>query len=97
MTTRGSGEWVTDDSIEPGSFSLLCALSQPKIDVKLQRKRVNFLGRKIVADEPDERKEDTDDESEEDEARHPLIVHDRDPEQNLEALRNPDMYRQNLA
>ena len=36
-----------------------------------------------VADEPDERKEDSDDESEEDEARHPLIVHDRDPEQNL--------------
>ena len=60
-------------------------------------KRVNFLGRKIVADEPDERKEDSDDESEEDEARHPLIVHDRDPEQNLEALRNPDAYRQNLA
>ena len=41
--------------------------------------------------------EDSDDESEEDEARHPLIVHDRDPEQNLEALRNPDAYRQNLA
>ena len=55
------------------------------------------MGRKIVADEPDERKEDSDDESEEDEARHPLIVHDRDPEQNLEALRNPDRYRQNLA
>ena len=44
-----------------------------------------------------QRKEDSDDESEEDEARHPLIVHDRDPEQNLEALRNPDAYRQNLA
>ena len=69
----------------------------PPFEVKLQRKRVNFLGRKIVADEPDERKEDSDDESEEDEARHPLIVHDRDPEQNLEALRNPDAYRQNLA
>lgn len=69
----------------------------PPFEVKLQRKRVNFLGRKIVADEPDERKEDSDDESEEDEARHPLIVHDRDPEQNLEALRNPDRYRQNLA
>ena len=55
------------------------------------------MGRKIVADEPDERKEDSDDESEEDEARHPLIVHDRDPEQNLEALRDPSRYRQNLA
>ena len=63
----------------------------------LLRKRVNFLQRKIVADEPDERKEDSDDESEEDEARHPLIVHDRDPEQNLEALRDPSRYRQNLA
>ena len=69
----------------------------PPFEVKLQRKRVNFLGRKIVADEPDERKEDSDDESEEDEARHPLIVHDRDPEQNLEALRDPSRYRQNLA
>ena len=69
----------------------------PPFEVKLQRKRVNFLGRKIVADEPDERKEDSDDESEDEEARHPLIVHDRDPEQNLEALRNPDRYRQNLA
>ena len=35
----------------------------PPFEVKLQRKRVNFLGRKIVADEPDERKEDSDDES----------------------------------
>ena len=69
----------------------------PPFEVKLQRKRVNFLGRKIVADEPDERKEDSDDESEEDEARHPLIVHDRDPEQNLEALRDPSRFRQNLA
>ena len=41
--------------------------------------------------------EDSEDEESEDEARHPLIVHDRDPEQNLEALRNPDAYRQNLA
>ena len=40
---------------------------------------------------------DSDDESEEDEARHPLIVHDRDPEQNLEALRDPSRFRQNLA
>ena len=66
-------------------------------EVKLQRKRVNFLQRKIVADEPDERKEDSDDEESDDEARHPLIVHDRDPEQNLEALRDPSRYRQNLA
>jgi len=55
------------------------------------------LQRKIVADEPDERKEDSDDEESDDEARHPLIVHDRDPEQNLEALRDPSRYRQNLA
>ena len=66
-------------------------------EVKLQRKRVNFLQRKIVADEPDERKEDSDDEESDDEVRHPLIVHDRDPEQNLEALRDPSRYRQNLA
>ena len=72
-------------------------MATPPFEVKLQRKRVNFLQRKIVADEPDERQEDSDDESEEDEARHLLIVHDRDPEQNLEALRNPDRYRQNLA
>ena len=69
----------------------------PPFEVKLQRKRVNFLGRKIVADEPDERKEDSDDEESDDEVRHPLIVHDRDPEQNLEALRDPSRYRQNLA
>ena len=56
-----------------------------------------YFSRKIVADEPDERKEDSDDESEDEEARHPLIVHDRDPEQNLEALRDPSRYRQNLA
>ena len=31
------------------------------------------------------------------EVRHPLIVHDRDPEQNLEALRDPSRFRQNLA
>jgi len=53
--------------------------------------------RKIVADEPDERKEASDDEESDDEVRHPLIVHDRDPEQNLEALRDPSRYRQNLA
>ena len=69
----------------------------PPFEVKLQRKRVNFLQRKIVADEPDERKEDSDDEESDDEVRHPLIVHDRDPEQNLEALRDPSRYRQNLA
>ena len=38
-----------------------------------------------------------DDEESDDEVRHPLIVHDRDPEQNLEALRDPSRYRQNLA
>ena len=54
------------------------------------------MARKIVADEPDERKEESDSDSEEDEARHSLIVHDRDPEQNLEALRDPSKYRQNL-
>ena len=36
-------------------------------------------------------------EESDDEVRHPLIVHDRDPEQNLEALRDPSRYRQNLA
>jgi len=68
----------------------------PPFEVKLQRKRVAFLARTIVADEPDERKEESDSEEEEDEARHSLIVHDRDPEQNLEALRDPSKYRQKL-
>ena len=45
----------------------------------------------------EQRKEDSDDEESDDEVRHPLIVHDRDPEQNLEALRDPSRYRQNLA
>ena len=72
-------------------------LNIEELVVKLQGKRVNFLQRKIVADEPDERKEDSDDEESDDEVRHPLIVHDRDPEQNLEALRDPSRYRQNLA
>jgi hypothetical protein len=55
----------------------------PPFEVKLQRKRVAFL-------------EESDSEEEEDEARHSLIVHDRDPEQNLEALRDPSKYRQKL-
>ena len=87
----------TESTFENHLIGKVLLRDTPPFEVKLQRKRVNFLGRKIVADEPDERKEDSDDESEEDEARHPLIVHDRDPEQNLEALRNPDAYRQNLA
>ena len=42
-------------------------MATPPFEVKLQRKRVNFLQRKIVADEPDERKEDSDDEESDEE------------------------------
>ena len=95
--TDGAGYGATCGERAPTPPPFPRMRDTPPFEVKLQRKRVNFLQRKIVADEPDERKEDSDDESEEDEARHPLIVHDRDPEQNLEALRDPSRYRQNLA